>query len=78
MHEAFAGLPCGGPYLALMLAAFDELPSIYYRPPSLTCAVDIDGVDASPMSAPDRALLDAIRGQRSARMALTQKASKAS
>lgn len=80
MHEAFAGLPCDGPYLALLLAAFDELPSIYYRPPALTIAVDIDGVDASAMSDPDRALLDALRRQRSTRMApLTRpRASKAS
>lgn len=80
MHEAFAGLPCQGPYLALMLAAFDELPSIYYRPPPLTLAVDIDAVDASAMSEPDRALLEALRRQRHARMApLTRpKQSKAS
>lgn len=74
MHEAFAGLPCHGPHLALLLAALDELPSIYYRPPPLTVAIDVDAVDAvalATMSAPDRALLEALHAQRRARTSLT-------
>jgi len=79
VHEAFATLPCRGPYLALLLASLDELPSFYYRPRPLTLAVDVDEVDASSMSTSDRALLEALRRDRRARMAPTTAAqSKAS
>lgn len=71
LHEAFAGLPCGGPHLALLLASFDALPSFYYRPRPLTLAVDVDAIDASSMSAPDRALFEALRCERRVRMAPT-------
>jgi hypothetical protein len=71
LHEAFAGLPCSGPHLALLLASFDALPSFYYRPRPLVHAVDIDAIDASSMSAPDRALFEALRRERRVRMAPT-------
>ncbi|MCX4247480.1 polyprenyl synthetase family protein [Paraliomyxa miuraensis] len=67
VHEAFAGLPCGGPYLALLLAWLDDMPSIYYRPSPLRIAIDVDEADASMMSDEDRALLETLRGVRRAR-----------
>jgi geranylgeranyl pyrophosphate synthase len=61
IHQTFAELPCGGPYLAMLLAWLDDLVAIIYTPRVLHLCVDIDTVDNTGLHPADRTLFEQLR-----------------
>ena len=61
IHQTFAELPCGGPYLAMLLAWLDDLVAIMYIPRVLHLCVDIDTVDNTDLHPADATLFEQLR-----------------
>jgi geranylgeranyl pyrophosphate synthase len=61
IHQTFAELPCGGPYLAMLLAWLDDLVAIFYKPRALNLCVDIDAVASSDLHSADATLFNQLR-----------------
>ena len=79
IHQTFAELPCGGPYLAMLLAWLDDLVAIMYTPRVLHLCVDITTVDNTGLHPADATLFEQLRAawcaaQRAQRTAQTNNA----
>jgi geranylgeranyl pyrophosphate synthase len=61
IHQTFATLPCGGPYLAMLLAWLDDLAAMFYKPRVLNLSVDIDTIDTSDLDPVDAMLFNQLR-----------------
>ena len=61
IHQTFAELPCGGPYLAMLLAWLDDLVAIMYSPRVLHLCVDVTTVDNTGLHPADATLFERLR-----------------
>jgi geranylgeranyl pyrophosphate synthase len=61
IHRTFAELPCGGPYLAMLLAWLDDLVATLYIPPVVHLCADIHTVDNTGLHPADAALFEQLR-----------------
>lgn len=61
IHQTLAELPCGGPYLTMLLAWLDDLVAIFYKPDVLDLSIDMDAVDTSGLHPADAMLFEQLR-----------------
>ena len=66
IHQTFSQLPCGGPYLAMLLAWLDDLVAILYPPRVLNPSRDISMADSATLHPADAALFEQLRAARCA------------
>jgi geranylgeranyl pyrophosphate synthase len=66
IHQTFARLPCGGPYLAMLLAWLDDLAALLYKPRVLPFSVDIETMDSADLHPADAVLFEQLRAACSA------------